>query len=102
VDNFERFFITQRLFSYQQGEAWRTIITLFPHETIEMLRGIVSMARAEHKLPREPLEGHSLREYIEILRYASEGTSLAVYNAQDTFTNNLLKISGPYIPDTIH
>jgi hypothetical protein len=62
---------------------------------------MVSMARAERNLPREPLEGHSAREVIEILRYASEGTSLALYNAQDTLTNNLLKASGLYIPDTI-
>jgi hypothetical protein len=41
-----------------------------------------------------------LREVIKILRYASEGTSHAVYNAQDTLSNNFMKASGPYIPDT--
>ena len=62
----------------------------------------MNLTRYERHLPRIPLSDLNINDVIRLLRGVAEMTDKnATYNLEDTFENNLFKITGPYIPDNM-
>ena len=56
--------------------------------------------RSERQLPSVTLEDLEVSDVIQTLRGVAAGTDInAMYNAQDTVENNLIKGTGHYVPD---
>ena len=69
---------------------------------MDTLYGIISMTRSKRQLPRVSLEDLDITDVIHTLRGVAAGTDInAMYNPQDTVENNLIKGTGPYVPDNM-
>jgi hypothetical protein len=102
IEAFERFCKDSRIFQYPNDEAWRALQNVFPIRTMDTLYGIINMTRSERQLPRVSLEDLDITDVIQTLRGVAAGTDInAMYNPQDTVENNLIKRTGPYVPDNM-
>ena len=69
---------------------------------MDTLQGMVNLTRYERNLPRIPLSDLDIKDVIRLLRGVAETTDKnATYNLEDTFENNLFKITVPYVPDNM-
>ena len=69
---------------------------------MDTLYGIISMTRSERQLPRVSLEDLDITDVIQTLRDVAAWTDInAIYNPQDKVENNLIKGTGPYVPDNM-
>ena len=69
---------------------------------MDTLHGMVNLTRYERHLPRIPLSDLDIKDVIRLLRGVAETTdNNATYNLEDTFENNLFKITGPYVLDNM-
>ena len=68
---------------------------------MDTLHGMVNLTRYERHLPRVPLSNLDIKDVIRLLRGVAETTdNNATYNFEDTFENNLFKITG-FSPDNM-
>ena len=73
--------------------ALRNVFTI---RSMDSQYGIISMTRLERQLSRVSLENLDITDVIQTLRGVAAGTDI---NPQDTVENNLIKGTGPYVPD---
>ena len=102
IDAFERYCTESRLFQFSKDEAWRALNQVFPYKTMDTLQGIVKLTRYERHLPRIPILDMDIKDVIRLLRGVAETTdNNATYNYEDTFENNLFKITEGFVPDNM-
>ena len=103
IEAFERYCKDSRIFQCPNDEAWRALRNVFPVRTmVRTLYGIMSMTRSERQLPRVSLEDLYITDVIQTLRGVVAGTDInAMYNPQDTVENNLIKGTGPSVPNNM-
>ena len=66
------------------------------------LHGTVNLTRYERHLPLIPLSDLDIKDVIRLLRGVAETTdNNATYNFENTFENNLFKITGDFVPDNM-
>ena len=69
---------------------------------MDTLHGMVNLTQCERHLPRIPLSDLDIKDVIRLLRGVPKTTdNNATYNFEDTFENNLFKITGPFFPDNM-
>jgi len=69
---------------------------------MDTLHGMVNLTRYERHRPRILLSDLDIKDVIRLLRDVAKTTdNNTTYNFEDTFENNVFKITGAFVPDNM-